>query len=277
LNNSGISGGTFAVNMVGVSGDGAIYVGNLTTADAAGSPFKVYRWATEGAVPTLAYSSATLLAGARIGDSFAISSGASTRIAAGFGNSPAITGNNGYAIIDPTLATGDAIAFSGTPPDAGDFRLGITFSDSSHVLGSQGNSLFRYTSFSGTSGTLLASPALTSSAERLLTYAVVGGVPLLAVQSTGDSHVSLFDMTDPLNPVFITSVNNTSGTLTLNSNGTGDLAFGNISGNTADLYAMSSNQGIQAFVITVPEPTTVSLAVLALGSLCLARRINRRH
>lgn len=39
LNVNGISGGTFAANMIGVGGDGAIYVGNLSTA--ANSNFKV--------------------------------------------------------------------------------------------------------------------------------------------------------------------------------------------------------------------------------------------
>jgi len=42
LNNTGITGGTFAVNNVRVGGDGAIYVANLTTQSAA-SPYKVYR------------------------------------------------------------------------------------------------------------------------------------------------------------------------------------------------------------------------------------------
>src|SRR5439155_22263092 len=47
LNNSGISGGTFVINNGGVGGDGAIYVANLTTQSTT-SPFKVYKWATEG-------------------------------------------------------------------------------------------------------------------------------------------------------------------------------------------------------------------------------------
>jgi hypothetical protein len=125
------------------------------------------------------------------------------------------------------------VAFTGTPPNAGDFRLGITFSDSSHVLGSQGSSLYRYSSFSGTSGTLLASPAIPdpagATADRLLAYAVVGGLPLLAVQSIGDSHVSIYNATDLANPVWLASGNNTSGTLTANANGTGQLVWGILS------------------------------------------------
>ena len=52
-----ITSGNFAVNMVGITTDGVIYVGNLTT-DATGGtgPFRLYRWANETAQPTLAYS-----------------------------------------------------------------------------------------------------------------------------------------------------------------------------------------------------------------------------
>lgn len=279
LNNTGISGGTFAVNTVAVGGDGAIYVNNLTTQSTT-SPLKVYKWAAEGAVPAVAYTGNASLAGSRVGDSFAaIGSGASTRLAMGYGSAPAVAGNNGYAIVDPTAGTATAVAFSGTPPNAGDFRLGVTFSDTSHVLGSQGSSLFRYTSYSGTSGTLLASPAFPdpagATADRLLAYAIVGGLPLLAVQSIGDSHVSLYDVTDPATPIWLASANNTSGSLTANGNGTGELTWGDISGNTAHLWAMSSNQGIQAFVVTVPEPGTFALGAFGIGLLALCRKFRK--
>src|SRR5262245_48790321 len=49
-----ITGGTFAGNMIGVAGDGAIYMGNLTTQSTT-SPLKIYRWANEtSAAPTVA-------------------------------------------------------------------------------------------------------------------------------------------------------------------------------------------------------------------------------
>jgi hypothetical protein len=278
LNNSGISGGTFAVNMVSVGGDGAIYVGNLTT-QATTTPYKVYKWATEGSAPVVAYSG-TPLAGGRVGDTLdAIGSGSSTLLAAGFGNSPIVAGNNSYAIIDPTAGTHAQITFSGTPPNAGDFRLGITFTDASHVLGTQGASsapsFVRYTSFSGSAGTLVSSFSPFSFAERLMDYAMVGGVPLLATQSTGDSTVRIYDFSDPSSPVLLGSGNNTSGSLTANGNGTGAVAWGDISGNTAKLWAMSSNQGIQAFVVVVPEPGTLTLA--ALGGLALLVVLQRRR
>jgi hypothetical protein len=276
LNNTGISGGTFPVNMIGVGGDGVIYVANLTTQSTT-SPYKVYEWATELSTPTVAYSGDGGLAGSRIGDSFAVKgSGSSTLLAAGYGSSPTVAGNNGYAIVNPSAATATAVSFAGTPPNAGDFRLGITFSDSSHVLGTAGSSLYRYSSFSGSSGTLLASAAIPdpagATADRILAFAQIGGRSLLAVQSIGDSHVSIYDATDPSNPVWLASGNNTSGTLAANGNGTGELAWGSTTLNadgssTTPLYAMSSNQGIQAFLVTVPEPGVVAIFLLGLGAI----------
>jgi len=276
LNTTGITGGTFAVNNIGVGGDGAIYVNNLTTQSTT-SPLKVYKWATEASAPVVAYSGNGGLAGARAGDSMAITgSGSSTRLALGYGTSPAVAGNNGYAIIDPTASTATAVGFVGGTPTAGDFRLGITFTDSTHVLGSQGSSLYRYTSFTGATGTLLGSPVIPdpagATADRLLAFAQVGGMSLLAVQSIGDSHVSIYDVANPAAPIWLGNANNTSGTLTANANATGQLAWGDISGNTAHLWAMGSNQGIQAFTIVVPEPATGALLGIGLSALIALRR-----
>jgi hypothetical protein len=264
LDITGLAGGTFLVDMAAVGGDGKIYVANLQgNTNTTTNFYKVYSWATEGSTPVVAYSGDSGLTGARIGDSLAvIGSGSSTRLAAGYFQTPVVAGNNGYSIIDPTAGTATAVAFSGTPPNAGDFKLGITFTDSSHVIGGP-TSVYRYSSFSGTSGTLLASPTLThpggSTAERLLAYTVLGSHAYVAVQSTGDSHVSIYDATDPTNPIYLIDGNTTSGTLTANGNGTGEVAWGpstlNGDGSYSQvLYAMSTNQGIQAFTFNTATP-----------------------
>jgi len=274
LNTTGISGGTFAVNMAGASSDGSIYVANLTTAVSATAPYKVYKWANEAAAPATALNSSTILAGSRLGDDMAlVDTGSSTLIGGGFGSSPAIAGNNGYAIADMTTATINAVGFPATPPNAGDFRLGITFSDASHVLGTATGGSYRATSFSGTNGTLLGTATLNNNTERLLAATIIAGTPILATQSTTDAHVSIYDLTNPTSPVFLGSANNTAGTLTANTNGVGQLAWGPAAGNSATLYAMSTNQGIQAFVISVPEP----IMALPMGmALMLVGRRRRR-
>jgi len=279
LDVTGVSGGTFAVNVAAVGSDGAIYVSNLTTQSTT-SPFKLYRWANNAAAPTVAYSGDGGLAGARLGDSLAMTG--SNRLAAGFGSAPAVAGNNSYSILDVAGASATPIAFAGTPPVGGDFRLGITFVDDTHVLGAQGSSLYRYTSFSGSTGTLIASPLIPdpagATADRLLAYTVLNGLPILAVQSIGDSHVSIYDVTDPATPLYLASGNATSGTLTANGNGTGQLAWGAVTTSglsaTQTLYAMSTNQGIQAFdvTVTIPEPTTFAGACLAALALVGGRR-----
>jgi hypothetical protein len=266
LDMTGVSGGTFLIDSIAVGGDGAVYVSNLSL-DSTNSPFKIYRWENETAMPTVAYTGDAGLPGARIGDSMAaIGAGNLTLLALGYGATPAVSGNNGYAIIDPTASTATAVGFPGTPPSAGDFRLGITFTDSSHVLGAQGNSLYRYTSFSGSTGTLIASPTIPdpagATADRLLAYTTINGHPILAVQSVGDAHVSIYDATDPAIPKWAASGRNISGAITANGNGTGSIAWGATTTNgdgsiSRVLYAMSTNSGIQAFTLTLPVPPTV--------------------
>ena len=279
LNVTGISGGTFAVNMAGTSSDGSIYVGNLTTAMSATAPYKVYKWANEAAAPTTVISSATVLAGSRLGDDMAmIDTGGTTLIAAGFNSNPSIAGNNSYAIADLTPGTINAISFVGTPPSPGDFRLGITFLDTSHVLGAATPGSYRDSSFLGTNGVLLGTGSLTGAnptngnTERLLAVAMIAGAPILATESTTDAHVSIYDISNPLTPVLLGSANNTSGTPTANGNGVGELAWGPVTGNTATLYAMSTNQGIQAFLVTVPEPVMLVPMGIALVLLASARK-----
>jgi hypothetical protein len=106
-----ITSGNFAVNMVGITTDGVIYVGNLTT-DAAGAtgPFRLYRWANETAQPTLAYSGDPSAGNAvgtnprRFGDSLALrGTGAGTQILLGT-----------YNQVVGLLTTTDGVTFTAT-------------------------------------------------------------------------------------------------------------------------------------------------------------------
>ena len=279
LNNTGITGGTFAINKVAVAADGQIFAGNLAGAMSAAAPFKAYRWANNAATPTVAYSG-NVLTGARLGDSTlgVTGTGAATRLISGFAASPAVAGNNGYAVIDPTAGTSTAVGFVGTPPSAGDFRLGLTIGPGGQVWGLQGSQTLRQTTYSGSSGTLLGTATgIFSTAERPMAFATVNGLDVLATISTGDSFVRVYDASNPLALILLGSGNNTTGVLTANGNGTGDVAWGaqtaNGNGTTSvQLYTLSSNQGIQAFTVTIPEPATGAILGLGITALVALRR-----
>ena len=87
LDVSGISGGTFAMNMCGVADDGAVYVGNLCLNSGADLTYRIYRW--DGATNTAALSLAFTgdLGIDRIGDTMAVrGAGTNTQILCGFRN-----------------------------------------------------------------------------------------------------------------------------------------------------------------------------------------------
>lgn len=288
LDTTGVSGGTRALNAIGATSDGVIYGVNLTT-NSTTSPYKVYRWATQGGVPTNTYSGNAGLAGSRLGDSVGVGgTDASGYVASGFGTTPAVAGNNGFSVVT-TGATGTAtgVGFTVTPPLAGDFRLSIAGVDNDTIYGTQGSGAsgrLRLASFSGSAGTLDASIQLTSASERGMDYAeyTFGSTiyKLLATIDTVSSLVRVYDVSGVTNSTTsltpIASGNNTLGTLTANGNATSSVAFGALTATDAytaniALYAMSTNQGVQAFNVVVPEPTTLT-GLAGLGMLMARRR-----
>lgn len=273
-----ITGGARVFNTVAVTSDGVIYGGNLTT-NSTTSPFKVYRWANQSATPTVHYSGNAGLAGARVGDDLdAFGADGSGFLAAGFGATPAVTGNNSFTTVTTGSSGGSAAAVAYTGGAAGDFRLGITIADANTVLGTQSQTV-RQVSFLGTSGTLDFSTVLNVPTERGLLYFTAYGTPLLATQEWGTgattNTVRLYNATNLLTSgsvSFIQSINLTTST-NANGNAVGGMAFGTVNG-TPTIYALSTNNGIQAFQI-VPEPSTTVLVAgctAGLAALMLRRR-----
>jgi hypothetical protein len=284
----GVSGGSGAVvNMIATDANGVIYLNNLTV-NATTSVYKVYRFANESSAPTVAYSG-TLLPGARVGDSFDLfGTGTGTTFVTGYGTTAA-TGNNGYGILTTTDGTsfgGSSITFPVSPAAggtaAGDFRLGITFTTSANnVLGKQTGTVARNTSYSGTTGTSV-NVTLTAGSETAMDYAVVDGKPLLATVDVGPSTASVnagalvfrvYDVSNLNSPAILGSLRIPAASLALNANGnlTGQVKFGAIVDDTATIYALTTNNGLQAFTFTIPEPTSLSL-LAGMGVLGLRRR-----
>ena len=262
LDMTGVTGGTFAVNMIDVADDGAIYVGNLSTSAAAN--FKVYRWANESAAPTVAFDG--LANRVRVGDTLAVTgSGANTKIVAAGGS----TAGEAYAL----FSTADGLSFTVSNPVAtgaanGAFRLGIDFAAGGTVLGKQPTSSL--TSVAQAGGTV-ATFAMTANGEAPIAFDQVGN--WLASVDVNSNTVRLYDGSD-LSLLSTTGLldsrSNTTGTPVANGNGVGDLKFGRTGGQVR-LYALNAGNGIQAFTV-IPEPASVALWGAACGVIALVRR-----
>lgn len=270
-----VTGGLFTTNMAAAADDGAIYVSNLAT-DTDTSTFKIYRWANESAEPTVAYegggasSNPPTLADARLGDTLdVIGTGASTRLAAGYG-ATAATGDNSFALFttaNGTDFTGTHISVATNPPADGDFRLGLTFRDSDTVIGKQGT-LAHVVDVTGSTGTLVGSFDTDGASLRPMDFAMVDGRPLLAIVEASPDNTSpeararlfVYDLTDLSAPlaerkIIEGSILPEGQIQEANVNGTGQVRFGAIAGNVATIYAMSTNNGIQAFQLTLDAGT----------------------
>ncbi|MFO1077883.1 MAG: hypothetical protein U1E73_09180 [Planctomycetota bacterium] len=252
LDTTGMSGGTFALDMCDVDETGAIYVGNLSTSLT--SNFKVYKWndETPAVAPTTVFDALTNVV--RTGDAFAVHGGVSgpARFAAA-GTAAATAGTNSSFTVGTLDATNTFTSYTsipGTGAASNDYRLSLTWVDQDTVIGNQGG-LARYTDFTASAATVAASIPFTTVSQRAMDYAVVGGVPVLAVIDSVSSIVSIYDVTYPSQPQLLVQGNNTTGTLSANTNATGSVQWGVIGGNTATLYAMSTNHGIQAFLVTI--------------------------
>lgn len=272
LNMTGISGGTFALNMIGVASDGAIYGANLV-ATSGTSPFRVYRWANESAEPTLIYSGNP--GAGRYGDTFAVrGSGASTEIIAGQGGNGVATATRLFH-----LGTTDGSAFTGSTMEVagitgGDLRLGLEFGPGNTVYGKQGGDL-RYIAYDVST--------LTASLNSSFTLGTGGGtagpigvyndvlVAYAYAPTAGASSVNVYNLPGLLSPGINGPVDSELLPSTLaNSNGVGAVDF-NADGTV--LYVIAPNNGVNAYRV-VPEPGT--WALLGTGALILGWSLRRR-
>ena len=276
LNTTGVSGGTLAMMGAGVSDDGEIYVPNLQSGSSALSPFKIYKWTGENdtAAPTTAFSMVlpqTTSGAFRYADAFAVyGSGTSLKFAAA-GSTTGTTGglpNNGNFMLGSLDGSNTNTIYRNIPNTltaSNDYRLGITFVDADTVIGNQGTSakitdFVAATTLSNTGAIVTGSIAM-GAADRPLDYTVINGQALLAVVNTNSSLISIYDITNPAAAALLTTGSTVSGVLSSNANATGGLQWGEMLTPTSQvLYAMSSNQGVQAMVFqAVPEPSTYAM------------------
>jgi hypothetical protein len=277
LNTTGVSGGTLAMMGAGVSSDGAIYVPNLASGTTPSSgTFKIYKWASESgtSAPTTAFSSVnpgSTTGSWRFGDAFDVygSGTAATFASAGTttGTSSSLANNGNFMIgqLDGSNANTIYRAIPNTLTASNDYRLSVAFVDADTIIGNQGASakitdFVAATTLSNTGAIVTGSVAI-GAADRPLDYTVINGQALMAVVNTNSSLISVYDITNPSAVTLLTTGSTVSGALTGNANGTGGLHWGEMLSPTSQiLYAMSTNQGIQAMVFqAVPEPSTYAM------------------
>jgi hypothetical protein len=274
LNMTGVSGGTFALNMIGVASDGAIYGANLTAdASSSSSPFRVYRWANETAEPTLVFAGNPGGTGAlRFGDSFAVrGSGASTEIIAGQNSGGTTLFHLGTT--DGTTFNPTSIAVPGITN--GDLRLGLAFGEGDTILAKQGGPL-RYISYdvATASATLNASFTLSNVGSSVVAplaaysdYVVAYGYTSSATAQSINLY-SLSGLATDAGNLPLASL--AFGAGNANINAVGAVSF-NADGSV--VYVVAPNNGVAAFQV-VPEPGT--WALLGAGTLLLGWSLRRK-
>lgn len=242
-----VTGGNFAVNMIGVTDDGVIYVGNLTTdTTGANGPFRLYRWANETAQPQLAYAGDPSNADAvannrRFGDSLALrGTGNNTQILLG-------TLDKNVAL----LTTTDGVNFTATKivtdGAAADSRWGLAWGAGNTFWAKQASGNLKRFSLDAGVGT----------ATQTLSVAGVVGAPmavdlsrnLLAIVEAGSTvaaghKLRIYDIFEPAAPVQ-QDVTRDFPIPTANGNLTGAADLRN-----GKLFALESNNGILAFSLS---------------------------
>ena len=267
---------------VGISQDGQIFTSNLadgSNATAANRVVSIYRWSGETSVDPAAVSSYTLTTGLRLGDAMdAYGTGASASVMLGVNDTAAGTvhpGDDGFAILNPFTSESFTMVDAASGSISSAFRLTSAFVDGDTAIGSQ-NGVTRVAEFSAGLISSIATVTGPATTERHADVVTIGGVQYLATLASLDATVR--------NRVSIWELNGTTATLltqanllgvgtAANANGTGDIDWGNVNGDSATLYALTTNHGIQAFTFTVPEPGVAMLgAVAALGMAVRRRR-----
>lgn len=236
-----ISGGTFVINMIGVTDDGVIYVGNLTT-DATGTsgPFKLYRWADESAQPQLVYSGdpADGTPGTnerRFGDSLALrGTGADTQILLG-------TYRQTVGLLRTTDGTNFTSTKITTDMAVSDSRWGLAWGSGNTFWVKQGTGNLKELT--------LDLNANTATVTRNIAMAGVTGGPmdidlsrnLLAIVDANNHKLRLFDISNPSLPVQLDTTRDFPHA-NANGNFTGAAAV-----RDGKLFALETNNGLLAY------------------------------
>ena len=256
---SGVSGGTYALLMIGVADDGVVYAGNLTTAGST-TPFTLYRWANDSAspVPTVAFSGDPSPGNSqRWGDTLDVrGAGPNTQVIIG-----SRSGNNAAILTttDGTNFTAKSVTVSDAP--TGGFGLGIAFGQNTSFWGKAFSQPLRQVAYNlaagtGSSSHVYADPAFPNPVSPI---GVSTSLNLLAGIYTGASnnHLRLYDLSPVAtngNPFLIAT-----NPFPSDFDNTGTFS-GSVDFSADRIYALCGNNGIIALQIT-PVAAPLSFAL----------------
>jgi hypothetical protein len=246
LNVASISGGTYALLMIGVADDGAVYAGNLTTAGPT-TAFKLYRWANDlpATVPTVAFTGDPGLGNSqRWGDTLDVC-GAGT-------NTQVLLGSRSGSIAT-VLTTANGITFTPTVINvagvpAGALGLGVAFGASNTFWGKATSQALRQVGFDLSTGTgnilrTHGSPAIPNAVAPIGVNTALNLIAGIHVASA--NHLQLYDLTTTNGTPVMVATNNFATDNDNSATGTGAVDFGN-----HRVYALAANNGIMALTIT---------------------------
>ena len=268
LDTTGVAGGTFDINMVGASDDGAIYVGNLTTA-ATTSPYILYRWPDDSGVgATVAFSGdpgGSSFPGLRWGDSIAVrGSGPTTQVLL----APGFATNNIVSLLQTTDGTHfQAFPIQFDTPSTHTTPEGLTFGPGTNtfylkIVGA----LLILVQFDATSGTGFVQHSYSLGAVPGSVTAI-GYSPSLKLLAGLDSSavpqlVSVFSVADSTqDPVIEDQKSFPSSNSNPQYGGLGAVVFG-----PGYLWVADSNNGIQGFQINTNYPAVTPFSITQLAA-----------
>jgi hypothetical protein len=243
-----IQGGNFAVNMVGITTNGVIYVGNLT-ADTTGAtgPFRLYRWMDETSQPELVYSgdpsngSTTGNSPRRYGDSLVVrGSGTSTEILAGTWNQTVAL----LTTVDGNQFTAKSIT---TDMEVGDSRYGLVWGEGNKFWVKRPGALLKELTLDAAAGTatIARSIGAWSLAGNTALMDIDWDRDLLALVDATTTHsLRFFNFSDPTAMVELGTARAFGGT-SANGNAVGAISF-----RKGRLYALDTNRGLLGYVLT---------------------------
>ena len=248
LGTGGVSGGTFALNDVGVSEDGIIFACNLSQ----GATFKVYKWDDESVTDpdvVIEYANSN-----RLGDKFTVRGSWSDNTAevlaataTNVGHVYRWTMDNGAFIADP-----DTIFLSDDTP-GGSASVG-PLPDDSFYWNAGGHSGKKYSA----DGTLLGTipgGVLATGSNAIRYIANVGDNEIIGTYQFGSGNENArFIRVPQATPEYaMTYLLTPSLGSEANVGGTGDISVIDNGDGTADVFVLGTNNGIGAYRIDLPK------------------------